>query len=240
MKVFGWPFRFAVKHVHFPRGWICVKFETVKTDAVLRLLSSSVPGLVPVPMEEKPCVRLSISSWVLKTSRDKDSLLSSSISSLFQPGRKVFLMSNMKLPHCDPWPLPPYGVTCHYQEEFDPIIFAAELQIVVLNVLLIWPQSWKKPGFLSFLWGPDTPLAQNRGPASFRVKAKHLYNHPRAPSEPQAEVSLPCRQLGRVIDLFDMDWGHSQSRHEQRKIHIRGFLESRTGKNNLWCLTSGL
>lgn len=72
MKVFGWPFRFAVKHVHFPRGLICVKFETVRTDAVLRLLSSSVPGLVPVPMEEKPCVRWSIPSWVLKTSRDKD------------------------------------------------------------------------------------------------------------------------------------------------------------------------
>lgn len=98
----------------------------------------------------------------------KISLLSSSTSSLFQSctcqEKKVSPMSNMKLLLCNPCPLPPYGVTCHYQEEFDPIIFAAELQTVVLNFLFTWPQSWKKPGFLSFLWGPDTLLAQNRGP----------------------------------------------------------------------------
>lgn len=49
-KVLGWPFR-------FPKGMgLCVAYETVKRDTVLRLLSNCVPGLVPMPIEEKPCV----------------------------------------------------------------------------------------------------------------------------------------------------------------------------------------
>lgn len=79
----------------------------------------------------------------------------------------------------------PYCITCRYQEEFDPIVFVAALQTVVLNLLLLSSllglDPEKSQDFLYLLQGPDILLPRTDGLAFFRVKAKHLYNCPRAP-----------------------------------------------------------
>lgn len=73
-KSFGLSLQICIKTSSiFPEGmsW-CAVYKTVKRDTVLRSLSNCVPGLVPVPIEKRPCVRRCVSSRVLKTSRDED------------------------------------------------------------------------------------------------------------------------------------------------------------------------
>lgn len=108
-----------------------------------------------------------------------------------------------------------------------------------LTVLFAWPQPWKTPGLSVPSLGPRYALGpEQKALLLSGLRPSTCTTIPELPAELQAEVSLPCRQLGRVIDLFDMDWGHSQSRPQQRKIHISVFFEIRKGKHSLWCVTS--
>lgn len=66
------------------------------------------------------------------------------------PRKKVFPKVQREPPTLQSVAIAPYCIMCHCQEEFDPIIFIAALQTVVLNLLL-----------LSFLLGLNPERSQD-------------------------------------------------------------------------------